>query len=519
MQLRNEIKRPNRFEEDPTIYQAPKRAPQTYRPKAARPHSCVDFNPNLAAAAFPTLDQVRPESPIAKDGLAKSLRGGFSTDLAPLYQVTPTSAQKASEPHCPAPARCQRYPDCTNNTPAGFDPNSRVNNGPPNPVFVRNWTLAGQLAQRTDDEWFEQEVLTSESEDDDRPIPDAHSNLQKAAPPRLAPATWENLTLAVQLLIYTFLSRRHPPATVRAKLGLSKICYTEIARSRNLQQQYENCEETGIKQVVDEQRELLLQSQSVHQSAFADIFNKHLVNPIRHATDSNFDVDSMDEIELGRQFLSTHGLDSKILGEWGVEPTRPSYRPQPQAYGGTETIFVNDDSTSPDQVTIMTFESPSSYAPSTSEKRTLPRHLTTGAPTPPLKRVKPNNIKFTTPCPAPTAITCTKVPNLRSTTPPARPVGPITHAEYMYMTDLKKLGLNAAMMGHLPSLTTPKRAVKGGDKVPPGSPGIGKGLGVNEGPSPWGVKQKLARLQILERERRGMRTAMGGRKGGVGAGN
>ncbi|KAI9711677.1 MAG: hypothetical protein M1812_007110 [Candelaria pacifica] len=600
MQLRNTIKRPTRFEEDPTIYQAPKRAPQTYLPKAARPHSCVEFNPNLPPAAFPTLDRVRPESSATSALSANVPEGDYSTDLAPLYQVTPTSAQKASEAHCPKPARCKWYPDCTQDSLIGFDPKSHLNNGPPNPIFVQNWELAGQLMQRTDEEWFEQEMLTSEDEDDDHPMsdnrvrapynPSPHSSSQALTPsstqsnpqigplPDLPQVVWNDLTLAVQLLIFKFLSRRNPPPTVRNKLGLTKPTYTKIARARTLQQSLEDTEDERIKEVIDKQNKLLMQGQKVDQLAFSDIFNQHLESPIRIAAQTNYEVKTMAEIEVGRRFLACRNLDVEILGEWGIESAEPNARLPLKAHQALEQRPRNDELISPNQETTMTldntiildttmnfettmnfdttmtFNTPEPQPQSTIKKLALPTIPAPNTQTPPpSKRAKPtrNNNNNNTPCPAPTALLNPKpttLPNpkpnelnLTTTSPKLNPIGPITHAEYMYIKDIQKLGLDAVELGHLPSLTSKRKVgagvdddddeeeeggqqsadpgvVGGGDGGDGGGRGNGGGVGNGGNEKAKKDKTKINNERSIKRRLEKLKNERKGKKKGTGTG-
>lgn len=169
MRLRKSIKPPKRYEDELGEGGHLIRSPSvTSQPKAYR-GKVIEHNPDLPPAAFPTLDPRRPTPP-------RTNQQQLNHQKMPSNQRNHAHSPTASPPH-QQPAtnfsnRDLNHPfslrdpvfDYPLDNMTGFDPSSQqhMDNGVGNPIWERNMALLDGFEQRTDLEWEEAEMATSD---------------------------------------------------------------------------------------------------------------------------------------------------------------------------------------------------------------------------------------------------------------------------------------------------------------------------------------------------------------------
>lgn len=189
MELRTQIHAPRKLD-DAADAARPDKAEEELRKRRNKdpkttPYRLVEhvkFNPNLRAAAFPTIDSWAPKEidtaiePSSAEGLNLSPEDGSSQHLRnPLKSTTPiqstpqTKSQQVSKPTS-IPSSRKRSRRSHSVFSGSSDDASEVgegvrSNGPRNPIYQRNMEILDKMQRRGDSDWDIAEMETSSEEE------------------------------------------------------------------------------------------------------------------------------------------------------------------------------------------------------------------------------------------------------------------------------------------------------------------------------------------------------------------
>ncbi|KAL2813724.1 hypothetical protein BJX63DRAFT_431841 [Aspergillus granulosus] len=267
-----------------------------YSPLSQRPRRKVknglkprfsEYNPNLPAAAFPTLDRVRADG--NEDNQTNDDRA---------------SARKSLEDIITR--------DELEDVPVNALENYMASNGDLNPIYVSNMVkmaAAGQDLSVTDEmeDSDEEEVMTETSK----------TGIQTP--------TWADLSRRMQAEIFSNLLEYYNRSKVNHILGLTEQEYhanEDLLCRRSQQIRFEDAELSAMR--AKQLRDLLKVDNSVGSKncPYLLLFCKASCQTfciLKQAMETNFDFLCCEGAELttARKFLRARGIDTKFAGDWG----------------------------------------------------------------------------------------------------------------------------------------------------------------------------------------------------------
>ncbi|KAE8147843.1 hypothetical protein BDV25DRAFT_142361 [Aspergillus avenaceus] len=263
---------------------------------------CVEFNPNLPPAAFPTLDRLRPLAPRPRpqeqiEEEEEQQQQGIGDSALP-------SVHHRSG-HYDAIKRAQDTVVELDDIPMEEVESYVASNGYQNSIYARNMA---QIASTAGVESRLEGMSDSDGEIDHHE-PDHDPN-------------WTDLTPRMQVEIFDNLQQRHGQVSAIRMLGLSVQEQELLERfifGRNAQVELENAQ---LERMRERQlRELLRIDNSVrnqhvpHRLVFRKI-SRQATRSLMGRADEDYLICRSDEVRDARRFLAKRGLDPHLVGDW-----------------------------------------------------------------------------------------------------------------------------------------------------------------------------------------------------------
>ena len=330
----------------------PKRVPRRRRKTYRGP--VIPFTPHLPTQTSPTDNQARPNTTpdqelalSASDSdeqeetvhhlLERSEREG-SQHFPNMFTVPSNAATAGQGPG-------QRPTITVGNTTAsraganlrgeGLGPND---NGPNNPIYMRNMKLMEKWAGMTD---FEREM---EDSDEDEPQATVARELPQQVTEDNPPPSWDDLGIAVKLDVADTVNRLydapHPDVIMNA-LRLDDLQKDDLTRLLIQRTERQAEEDRNAKLLRDHQREILLKGGTISEEENRDMMNRTIY---RSAGEETFITTTRAEVNKAKRYLQHVGFDPSIL-VWYEPLTGAPY--SQSDHGATMTGM--EESSNPDE--------------------------------------------------------------------------------------------------------------------------------------------------------------------------
>ncbi|KAL8956910.1 MAG: hypothetical protein Q9193_005687 [Seirophora villosa] len=322
MGLRKSIKPPKRYEDELGEGGHLIRSPSvTSRPKPYR-GKVIEHNPDLPPAAFPTLDPRRPTPP-------RNNQQQLNHQKMPSTQRKPAHSPTVSPPH-QQPAtffsnRDLNHPfslrdpvfDYPLDNMTGFDPSSqqRMDNGIGNPIWERNMALLDGFDKRTDLEWEEAEMATS-----DEGSPTLRTRKENAlvigktadsSPPPL----WEDIPVSLRVqMVHAAAGNDRSAETALFRLGLNPKQRDVMMEDLRRYYEREEAEDDRVSAHIRLMQDALMQGNKRYttRDAFSTLAGEHLYQVL----DRDDTVATRREVRLAEAYMLSFGLSTKFLEDW-----------------------------------------------------------------------------------------------------------------------------------------------------------------------------------------------------------
>ena len=303
----------------------PKRIPRRRRETHRGP--VIPFTPNLPSKNPPKDDQARPNTTPDQEAtistsdsdeqektihhLSERSRREDSQHLPHMFS-TPTDAGAGPRKR-PTERPTQRPTIAVGNTTAsragadmrgqGLGPND---NGPNNPIYMRNMQLMDRYAGMTD---FELQMMDS---DEDEPQATVTQELAQEVTEGSPPPSWDDFGSAVKLDVadaVNGLYDAHPDAIMNA-LRLDDAQKDDLTRLLVERAERQAEEDRMAKLLRDHQREILLKGGTISAEENRDMMNRTIY---RSAGEETFITATRGEVRKAKRYLQHIGFDPSIL--------------------------------------------------------------------------------------------------------------------------------------------------------------------------------------------------------------
>ena len=302
----------------------PKRVPRPKKKTYRGP--VIPFNPHRPPKNFPTDDPARPNTTLdqelassASDSdeqeetvhhrLERSRREDSQQHLPNMFSVPPNAATAGPGPR----QRPMITVDNSTTHRAGADlrgqglgPND---NGPNNPIYMRNVRLMEEWGAMTDSE---REMEAMKDSDEDEPQATVAQELAQAVIEDNPPPSWDDLGIAVKLDVadaVNGLYDAHPEAIMNA-LRLNDSQKGDLTRLLIQRTERHAEEDRNAKLLRDHQREILLKGGSISSEENRDMMDRTIY---RSAGEENFITTTRAEVNNAKRYLQHIGFDPSIL--------------------------------------------------------------------------------------------------------------------------------------------------------------------------------------------------------------
>ena len=301
----------------------PKREPRRNRNSYRGP--VIPFTPILSSTTFPTDHQTHPDTTSDQEPIISLSdsdeqeetvhhplghpRRQDSQDLPNMFSVPPNAATAGPGP--------RRRPTITvDNTPRhhaganmqgqGLGPND---NGPNNPVFMRNMELMEGWGEMTE---FDRLMESMKDSDEDEPEETVAQKLAQGVTEYDPPPSWDDLPSSLKLDVGDTVNEMFDadPETIMNKLRLNSLQREELARLSMQRKQRLAEEDRNSKILKKHQREILLKGRSISSEENRDMMDRTIY---RSTNEDNFIVATRTEVNKAKRYLRHCGLDSSKL--------------------------------------------------------------------------------------------------------------------------------------------------------------------------------------------------------------
>ncbi len=298
----------------------PKRVPRRTRNTYLGP--VIPFTPHLPSKNSPKDGQAHPNTTPDQElalsasdpdeqeeivhNLLERLRREDSQNLPNMFSV-PSNASTAG------PGPRQRPTITMSNTTAsraganlrgqGLGPND---NGPNNPIFMRNMQLMEEWSGMTD---FEREMMDS---DEDEPQATVAQELPKEVTEDNPPPSWDDLSIAVKLDVADTVNElydAHPDAIMDA-LRLDDSQKDDLTQLLIQRTERQAEEDRNAKLLRDHQREILLKGGTISSEENQDMMSRTI---FPSAGEDTFITATRAEVNKAKLYLQHIGFDPSIL--------------------------------------------------------------------------------------------------------------------------------------------------------------------------------------------------------------
>lgn len=289
----------------------------------------IPFTPILSSTTFPTDHKAHPDTTPDKERtlsasgsdeqeetvhhpLGRSGREGFQ-HLPNMFSVPPNAATTG-------PGARRRPPitmDNTTTSRAGADLRGQglghTDNGPNNPVYMRNMELMGQWGEMTE---FDRAMEAMKDSDEDEPEGTAAQaiaqELARGVHDYDSPLSWDDLPNALKLDVADSVNRVYddPPEAIMNKLRLDSLQQDDLNQLLNQRSQRWAEEDRNGKLLRDHQREILLSGGSISSEENRDMMDRTIY---RSTHEDPYDVATRAEFNKARRYLRHCGFDPSIL--------------------------------------------------------------------------------------------------------------------------------------------------------------------------------------------------------------
>ena len=182
----------------------------------------------------------------------------------------------------------------------------RNDNGPNNPIYMRNMQRMERYAGMTD---FEIEMMTS---DEDEPQATVTQELAQPVMESSPPPSWDDLSNAVKLDVadtVNGLYDAHPDAIMNA-LHLDDSQKDDLTRLVIQRKERQAEEDRNAKLLKDHQREILLKGGTISSEENRDMMNRTIY---QSAGEETFITATRGEVKKAKRYLQHIGFDPSIL--------------------------------------------------------------------------------------------------------------------------------------------------------------------------------------------------------------
>lgn len=302
----------------------PKRKPRRSRNSYRGP--VIPFTPILSSTTFPTDHQAHPDttpdqqerkislsdSDEQEETLHRPLghpRPEDSQDLPNMFSVPPIAATAGPGPR----QRPTISVDNTSRHRAGANMQGqglgRNDNGPNNPVYMRNMELMEEWGGMTE---FDRAMEAMKDSDEDEPEGTVAQELAQGVTEFDPPPSWDDLTNALKLDVGDTVNELcdADPETIMNKLRLNSLQKDELTRLSMQRKQRQAEEDRNSKLLRDHQREILLKGGSISSEENRDMMERTIY---RSTNEDNSIVATRAEVNKAKRYLRYCGFDPSKL--------------------------------------------------------------------------------------------------------------------------------------------------------------------------------------------------------------
>ncbi|KAL9010992.1 MAG: hypothetical protein Q9173_004120 [Seirophora scorigena] len=360
MGLRKSVKAPKRYEDElgegGHLIRSP---PVTSRPKSYR-GKVIEYNPDLPPAAFPTLDPRRPTPPRANQ---QQLNHQMPSNQRK-YARSPTASPPHQQPATNFSNRDLNHPfslrDPVSDYPldnmTGFDQASQqhMHNGIGNPIWERNMALLDGFEKRTDLEWAEAEMGTS---DEGSPTSRARKEnafmigeelvVLAAHPAQTAdsspPPLWEDIPVSLRVqMVHAAAGKDRSAERALFRLGLNPQQRDLMMEDLRRYNEREQAEDDRVSAHILLMQEALMKGNKKYttREAFGTLAEKHLYQVV----DRDDTVATRREVRLAEAYMLSFGLSTKFLEDWEPDGAVAESGAQPSVTQSGGEVDANNPS-------------------------------------------------------------------------------------------------------------------------------------------------------------------------------
>ena len=188
----------------------------------------------------------------------------------------------------------------------GLGPND---NGPNNPIYMRNMQLMEEWAGMTD---FDREMEAMKDSDEDEPQATVAQEFPQAVSDDSPPPSWDDLGIAVKLDVADTVNGLYdaPPEMIMNALRLNDSEKDDLTRLLIQRTERQAEEDRNARLLRDHQREILLKGGNISSEENQNMMNRTIY---RSAGEENFVTATRAEVIKAKRYLQHIGFDPSIL--------------------------------------------------------------------------------------------------------------------------------------------------------------------------------------------------------------
>ncbi|KAE8355045.1 hypothetical protein BDV28DRAFT_155735 [Aspergillus coremiiformis] len=303
MQLRDSIRPPERYESEHFYTPLVQRSLRQHRNPTGPP--CVEFDPNMPPAAFPTLNFPRPatlETDKRVQGEGEEVNTAFASN------------QGFDQPSHHVENKKNREVVDLEDIPINQIDNYVASNGDLNPIYVKNMaTMAAEGLSSADND------MAHPGSDDIGPHNEyTHSILDPK---------WSDLCPGIQVEIFDNVLQDYDWSTACHRLGLSGEEQDDVEKQISARNAQIEREDLRLKNMRRKQLMTLLKidnstrsSQDSHRFVFRKA-SRGTTGRLQKSTKPDYFTCHAREVANAQRYLYQHGFDPKYAGDWGNSVT------------------------------------------------------------------------------------------------------------------------------------------------------------------------------------------------------
>ncbi|KAI4115522.1 MAG: hypothetical protein LQ345_003890 [Seirophora villosa] len=322
MRLRKSVKPPKRYEDELEVGGHLIRSPSlTSRPKSYR-GKVIEHNPDLPPAAFPTLDPRRPTPPRTNQ---QQLNHQKMPSTQRKHAHSPTASPPHQQPATNFSNRDLNHPfslrdpvfDYPLDNMTGFDPFSQqhMDNGIGNPIWERNMALLDGFEQRTDLEWAEAEMATSDEGSPTSRTRKENALLIAKTADSSPPPLWEDIPVSLRVqMVHAAAGKDRSAETALFRLGLDPKQRDVMMEALRKYYEREEAQDDRVSAHIRLMQDALMKGNKRYttREAFSTLAGEHLYQVL----DRDDTVATRREVRLAEAYMLSFGLSTKFLEDW-----------------------------------------------------------------------------------------------------------------------------------------------------------------------------------------------------------